>query len=63
VTGPMMAERDVLKSRLEEAESSLRDVTSQLENMAEERNQLQYQVKRLDEKLVSKDRCALAPIG
>lgn len=56
VTGPLREERDALKYRLDEASTALRDATVRLENVTEERDQLQYQVTRLDEKLLAKDR-------
>jgi hypothetical protein len=59
VTGPLRAERDALKERLDEASTALRDATVRLEDVTEERDQLQYQVTRLDEKLLAKDRCSI----
>jgi hypothetical protein len=56
VTAPLYVERDELKTRLMACEESLRLVTNKLENITEDRTQLQYQVKRLDEKLIDKDR-------
>lgn len=56
VTGPLRAERDSLKARLDEMVSALRDMTSRCENAEEQNAHLTYQVKRLDEKLISKDK-------
>lgn len=56
---PLYEERDELKAKLMSTEESLRAAATDLENASEERTQLRYQVKRLDEKLVAKDRCVL----
>eukprot|EP00892_Ulva_mutabilis_P001902 jgi/Ulvmu1/11712/UM008_0123.1 len=56
VTGPLRAERDSLKTRLDDTASALRDMTSRCENAEEQNAHLTYQVKRLDEKLISKDK-------
>ena len=58
VTGPLRAERDALKERLDEVSSSLRDANARLENVTDERNQLQFQLSRIDEKLSKKERYA-----
>ena len=58
VTGPLYEERDELKARLAVRDEELRKAAAAAENMAEERTQLQYQVKRLDDKLVARDTCA-----
>lgn len=58
VTGPLRAERDALKERLDEVSTSLRDATAQLENVSDERDQLKFQLTRLDEKLSNKESCA-----
>lgn len=58
VTAPLYKERDELKSRLMAAEEALRATAAKVENVTEERTQLQYQVKRLDERLIAKDKCA-----
>lgn len=57
VTGPLRAERDALKERLDEVSSSLRDATARLENVSDERDQLKFQLTRLDEKLSKKESC------
>jgi hypothetical protein len=58
VTGPVIAERDELKAKLAAAEAGLRDAHSSLEGAEEERKQLTWRVRRLDEKLLAKDKCA-----
>lgn len=55
VTGPLRAERDELKERLDEVSSSLRDATARMDNVIDERDQLQFQLSRLDEKLIKKE--------
>jgi hypothetical protein len=57
VADPLRAEGNVLKKRLEEVSASLRDATALLDNVTEERDQLQFQLSRLDEKLVKKEMC------
>ena len=58
VTAPLYQERDDLKSRLTSAEEALARAVQDKENLSEERTQLQYQVKRIDDKLIGKDKCA-----
>jgi Kinesin motor domain len=58
VKASLYLERDELKARLLSTEEALRKATTESENVTEERTQLQYQVRRLDEKLVTKDKCA-----
>lgn len=57
VTGPLRAERDALKERLDEVSTSLREATARLETVSDERDQLQFQLTRLDEKLIKKEKC------
>lgn len=58
VTGPLRAERDSLKTRLDDTVSALRDMTSRCENAEEVNSHLENKVKRMDEKLMAKDQCA-----
>ena len=58
VTAPLYNERDELKARLMAAEEALRASSAKVESVNEDRVQLQYQVKRLDEKLMARDKCA-----
>jgi hypothetical protein len=46
-----------LKERLDEVSSSLRDATARLDTVTDERDQLQFQLTRLDEKLIRKETC------
>jgi uncharacterized coiled-coil DUF342 family protein len=53
-------ERDEIQARLEKASAALREATAKADCFTEERDQLQYKLTRLQEKLAEKDKCALS---
>ena len=58
-TEPLRQERDALQARVEQAGTALRQATAKADYATEGRDQLQYKLARLDEKLTEKERCAL----
>ena len=57
-TQPLRQERDDLQAQLEQASTALRQAAATTDCIIEERDQLQYKLTRLHDKVTVKDKCA-----